>query len=116
MGRKKEIANAAPNSKKKKAEAPPATPSAQQPFTWPRSLCAKFGKPSVFEIQELGAGLYVIDDVLTPEECRCITDQARPLVKSTNPSNLPPKKGEAFRNNERFQVSRMVAHQRACVP
>jgi hypothetical protein len=45
-----------------------------------------------------------MEEALTKEQCRAIRDGARSLLVPTNPRNLPPKKGEAFRNNERASI------------
>lgn len=50
-------------------------------------------------------GLFVVDDVLSSSQCQAICDAARELVLPTNPRNLPPPKGEAFRNNERLLIN-----------
>lgn len=61
-------------------------------------------------LKELYEGLFLIDNAFTVEECRGMIAavEATGQIVSTNPRNLPPRKGHAFRNNERFLVRGMA--------
>eukprot|EP00668_Euglena_longa_P012097 GGOE01014524.1.p1 GENE.GGOE01014524.1~~GGOE01014524.1.p1 ORF type:complete len:253 (+),score=41.99 GGOE01014524.1:48-761(+) len=74
-------------------------------LVWPRSIQKVPAKPTKLPLTELGPGLYLIDNVLTLDECHALIQQARPLMEPTNPGNKPPKKGQAFRNNHRCEVT-----------
>jgi hypothetical protein len=61
--------------------------------------------PPSFEVQELGPGLLTISDVFTTAQCRRMVEAAVARgMTPTNPRNLPPLKGHAFRNNDRLSV------------
>ena len=69
---------------------------------WPK-LQLKTGAPSrPLEVQELGDGLFVMDNAFYASECQEIIKAAEAMgMIPTNPHNRAPGKGEAFRNNER---------------
>ena len=58
--------------------------------------------PFAYRLEEVCPGVLVVDDILTNEECTQLRNACSSYLQPTNPKNSPPKKGEAFRNNERF--------------
>ena len=56
-----------------------------------------------YQVQELCPGVLIVDDVFSEKECQLLRQASSPFLSPTNPKNTPPKKGEAFRNNERFK-------------
>ena len=57
--------------------------------------------PRALAVEELDEGLFIVDNVLTAQECRALIAAAEPLLEPTNPHNRPPPRGYAFRNNDR---------------
>ncbi len=102
-----------------KTQAMPAassSASASPPFPgWPALVPSAhgskggIGKPWSYrpplELSELGPGLFVVPRVFSMEQCRRMVAAAEALgMTPTNPRNLAPPKGHAFRNNERLLV------------
>lgn len=65
----------------------------------PLDWAAKRGTP---ELVELGEGVFCADGVLSENEIKLLCEATRGLLEPTNPRNLPPKRGMAFRNNDRL--------------
>jgi hypothetical protein len=79
------------------------------PFAgWPELAKAAY-RGQQLQLNELHDGLFLLEDAFTTEECRAMIAavEATGQMVSTNPRNLPPRKGHAFRNNERFLVRTM---------
>ena len=55
-----------------------------------------------YKIEELIPGVLVCDDVFSQEECKILVQSCKGFLEPTNKNNARPKKGEAFRNNERY--------------
>jgi hypothetical protein len=72
---------------------------------WPALAKAEY-RGQQLELQELYDGLFLLPDAFSLDECRAmiVAVEAMGEMVSTNPRNLPPRKGHAFRNNERFLV------------
>ncbi len=77
---------------------------------WPALAKAEY-RGQELALQELHDGLFLLPDAFSVEECRAMIAavEATGKMVSTNPRNMPPRKGHAFRNNERFLV-RASAH------
>ena len=61
-------------------------------------------KSKTLVVNELHEGLFTIDGAFNREQCRGIIDACKGKLVATNPGNRPPRRGEAFRNNERLLV------------
>ena len=55
-----------------------------------------------YKVDELIPGVLVCDDVFSRDECQMLVQCCKDFLEATNKNNAPPKKGEAFRNNERY--------------
>jgi hypothetical protein len=76
---------------------------------WPALTKAAY-RGQQLRLEELYDGLFLIPDALSVDECRQMIAavEATGELTSTNPRNLPPRKGHAFRNNERYLVGRLA--------
>ena len=73
-------------------------------FCYPSIDFASLPKKDVFayKFEELIPGVLICDDVFTRNECQLLVQSCKEYLDPTNKNNAPPKKGEAFRNNERY--------------
>ena len=55
-----------------------------------------------YKIDELIPGVLICDDIFSQSECQMLVQSCKQFLEPTNKNNAPPKKGEAFRNNERY--------------
>ncbi|KAM3574050.1 hypothetical protein VYU27_004026 [Nannochloropsis oceanica] len=79
--------------------------SNSQPFLSTASSYQHYSPSPSFEVRELGPGLFTVADVFTQQQCRRMLQAAEAQgMTPTNPRNLAPPKGHAFRNNERLLV------------
>lgn len=114
-GKKKQIPSNIPEQasvlakKSRKHHGPSSAPptggaGAAAPFRYPDLNFALLPRRDVFayQLQELHPGVFVLDDIFSAAECEQLRNACGPFLESVNPKNSPPKKGEAFRNNERF--------------
>ena len=72
---------------------------------WPALAKAAY-RGQQLRLEELYDGLLLIPEAFDVDECREMIRavEATGELVSTNPRNLPPRKGHAFRNNERYLV------------
>lgn len=72
---------------------------------WPALAKAAY-RGQQLRLEELYDGLLLIPEAFNVDECREMIRavEATGELVSTNPRNLPPRKGHAFRNNERYLV------------
>ena len=80
----------------------------EKPFTcgfrYPSIDFAALPKNDVYayKFEEPIPGVLVCDDIFTRNECQLLVQCCKEYLDPTNKNNAPPKKGEAFRNNERY--------------
>ena len=55
-----------------------------------------------YKVEELMPGVLVCDEVFSETECKILVQSCKEFFEPTNKNNARPKKGEAFRNNERY--------------
>lgn len=61
-------------------------------------------KATTLEVHELAEGLFTIANAFSRSECEFVLQSCQDKLVPTNPGNRPPRKGEAFRNNDRFLI------------
>lgn len=73
-------------------------------FRYPSIDFPSLPKKDVFayKFEEIIPGVLVCDDVFSRNECQLLIQSCKDYLEPTNKNNAPPKKGEAFRNNERY--------------
>lgn len=55
-----------------------------------------------YKVEELIPGVLICDDIFSQAECQMLVRSCQEFLEPTNKNNAPPKKGEAFRNNDRY--------------
>lgn len=102
--------NGVPSQKNKDAG---GTATNKFTFSWPPSMFKTKVHPQKMHLENPDEGVFIIDNVLSPDECNALVDASKNFLQPTNPRNLPPKKGEAKRNNERFGLEKEDAEAQA---